>query len=119
MIASKRRSASTQAVSRKVEGNEPRNQYNRKDDALNLAEVNTGAGEKGKGCARFLGVGDHGMRDIKTTRQPGRPCRCFRRTISSKEEEKENREYAKQPDKGREAKGRQGVGSSNSTNEGG
>jgi len=79
MIASKRRPASTQAVSRKVEGIEPRNQYNRKDDAFNLAEVNTGTGVKGKGCARFLGVGDHGMRDIKTTRQPGRPCRCFRR----------------------------------------
>jgi glycosyltransferase involved in cell wall biosynthesis len=29
------------------------------------------------GGARFLGVRDHGMCDITTTRQPGRPCRCF------------------------------------------
>jgi len=48
MIASKRRPASTQAVSRKVEGIEPRNQYNRKDDAFNIAEVNTGRLEKFK-----------------------------------------------------------------------
>ena len=41
MIASKLRPASAQAVSRKVEGIEPRNQYNRKDDAVNSAEVNT------------------------------------------------------------------------------
>ena len=48
MFASKRRPASTQAVSRKVEGIEPRNQYNRKDDAFNIAEVNTGRLEKFK-----------------------------------------------------------------------
>jgi len=34
MLDSKRRSASTQAVSRKVEGIEPRNQVNRKDDGV-------------------------------------------------------------------------------------
>jgi hypothetical protein len=79
MIASKRRPASTQAVRRKVEGIELRKQYNRKDDALNSAEVNTGTGEIGEGCARLLGVGDHGMRDSKTTRQPGRSCRCFQK----------------------------------------
>lgn len=78
MIVSKRRPASTQAVSREVEGIEPRNQYNRKDDALNLGGSQHGHRRKRQGCARFLGVGDHGMRDIKTTRQPGRSCRCFR-----------------------------------------
>lgn len=77
MNASKRRSASTQAVSRKVEGIEPRNQYNRKDDALNFGGSQHGRRRKRQGCARFLGVGDHGMSDSKTTRQPGRSCRCF------------------------------------------
>ena len=36
MFVSKRRPASTQAVSRKAEGNEPRNQVYRKDDGVNL-----------------------------------------------------------------------------------
>ena len=36
MFSSKRRPASTQAVSRKVEGNEPRNQVYRKDDGVKL-----------------------------------------------------------------------------------
>jgi hypothetical protein len=88
MNASKRRPASTQAVSRKVEGIEPRNQYNREDDAFNLAEVNTGTAGEGNGCARSLGVGDHGMRDCKTTRQPGRPCRCFPKPETRRQTEK-------------------------------
>ena len=36
MLDSKRRPASTQAVSRKVEGIEPRNQANRKDDGVRM-----------------------------------------------------------------------------------
>lgn len=68
MVASKRRSASTWAVSRKVEGKEPRNARNRKDDEFRPTEVNTSTAAKGQGGARFLGVGDHGTRDKETAR---------------------------------------------------
>ena len=44
----KRRTASRQAVSRKVEGNEPRNSRVRKDDTVIEVEVNTGIAVKGK-----------------------------------------------------------------------
>ena len=81
MFVSKRRPASTQAVSRKVEGIQPRNTRTRKDDDVMSAEVNTSTTAKARMC-RFLGVKDHGMRDIETTRQPGRSCRCFRRNLS-------------------------------------
>lgn len=118
MLASKRRPASTQAVSRKVEGIEPRKHVYRKDDAVRMAEGNTSATAKAR-VRSFLGVGDHGMRDTEATRQPGRPCRCFRRIQTTNEDEERKREYAEQPQKGREAKGWQGVGSSNSTREGG
>ncbi len=55
MIGSKRRSASTQAVSRKVEGTEPRNTRTRKDDEFKSSEVNTRTTAKAREC-RFLGV---------------------------------------------------------------
>ena len=55
MIVSKRRSASTQAVSRKVEGTEPRNTRSRKDDVFKPTEVNTSTTAKAREC-RFLGV---------------------------------------------------------------
>jgi hypothetical protein len=48
MIASKRRPASTQAVSRKVEGIELRKQDNREDDAFNLRGSQHGHNRKGK-----------------------------------------------------------------------
>jgi hypothetical protein len=40
MDISNRRPASTQAVSRKLEGIEPRNQGHREDDGINVSEVN-------------------------------------------------------------------------------
>ena len=48
MFASKRRPASTQAVSRKVEGMEPRNTRTRKDDEFKSSEVKTSTAAKGK-----------------------------------------------------------------------
>ena len=77
MLDSKRRPASTQAVSRKVEGIEPRKQVNRKDDGVRMHGSPHRHHRIGEGMFGFLGVGDHGMRDIETARQPGRPCRCF------------------------------------------
>ncbi len=47
MVASKRRSASTWAVSRRDEGKEPRNARNRKDDEFRSTEVNTSTAAKG------------------------------------------------------------------------
>ena len=55
MFSSKRRPASTQAVSRKVEGIEPRKQVTGKDDAVNIAEVNISTTEMARECS-FLGV---------------------------------------------------------------
>jgi hypothetical protein len=55
MFSSKRRPASTQAVSRKVEGIEPRKQGHGKDNAVNMAEVNISTTEKARECG-FLGV---------------------------------------------------------------
>jgi hypothetical protein len=77
MLDSKRRPASTQAVSRKVEGIEPRNEVNRKDDGVRMCGSQQGRHRKGRGGERFLGVGDHGMRDIETARQPGDPAAAF------------------------------------------
>ena len=51
----KRRTASEQAVSRKVEGIEPRKHGHRKDDAVHMAEVNMGTAARARMC-RFLGV---------------------------------------------------------------
>jgi hypothetical protein len=56
MFGSKRRPASTQAVSRKVEGIEPRNQVNRKDDGVRMCGSQHGRHRKGRGGVRFLGV---------------------------------------------------------------
>ena len=77
MNASKRRSASTQAVSRKVEGIEPRNQYNRKDDALNLAEVNTGTVEKGKDAPASSGSETMACVTVRLRGNPGDPAVAF------------------------------------------
>lgn len=51
----KRRTASKQAVSRKVEGNEPRNRRVGKDDTVIEVEVNTDITAKGKGMAASSG----------------------------------------------------------------
>ena len=51
MFNSKRRPASTQAVSRKVEGIEPRKQVTGKDDAVTIAEVNTSTTGMARGAA--------------------------------------------------------------------
>ena len=47
-----------------------------RDDAVKRAEVNTGKAAMAR-CACLLGVGDHGMRDIMISWQPGRPCHLF------------------------------------------
>jgi len=49
MFDSKRRPASTQAVSRKVEGIEPRNQVYRKDDGVSMHGSQNEHNRKGEG----------------------------------------------------------------------
>jgi hypothetical protein len=59
MVISMRRSASTQAVSRKVEGIEPGNTRSRKDDALKPAEVDISTTGKARRCWHHYGfMGD-------------------------------------------------------------
>jgi len=110
MIASKRRPANTQAVSRKVEGIEPRKQGHRKDDALNKGGSQHEHNRKGKELLASSGSETMACVISRLHGNPGGPATAFQRQTG---------EYAKQPQKGREAKGWQGVGSSNSTNEGG
>src|SRR5687768_12936329 len=55
MFASKRSPASAWAVSRKVEGIEPRNTRNMKDDVIKPTEVNTSTAAKGKEVLAFSG----------------------------------------------------------------
>lgn len=111
MIASKRRPASTQAVSRKVEGIEPRKQGHRKDDAFNNGGSQHEHNHKGEEVLASSGSETAACVTSRLHGNPGGPATAFQRGNSG--------EYAKQPQKGREAKGWQGVGSSNSTNEGG
>src|SRR6266849_6345801 len=80
MIASKRRPASTQAVSREVEGIEPRNQYNRKDDAFNIAEVNTGTTGKAKDVHASSGSETMACVTMRLHGNPGDPAAAFRRS---------------------------------------
>ena len=110
MFASKRRPASTRAVSRKVEGIEPRNTRNRKDYVFKPAIVNTSTAAKGKEVLASSGSETMACVTSRLHGNPGGPAAAF---------QKQTGEYAEQPQKGREAKGWQGVGSSNSTNEGG
>ena len=51
MFDSKRRPASTQAVSRKVEGIEPRNQVKRKDDGVKMCGSQHRHNRKGEGVS--------------------------------------------------------------------
>jgi hypothetical protein len=69
----KRRTASRQAVSRKVEGIEPRKRRIGKDDGVQGPEVKMDINATWQGDVRFPGVGDHGMSDNLNMRQPGRP----------------------------------------------
>lgn len=77
MFSSKRRPASTQAVSRKVEGIEPRNQYRGKDDAFNIAEVNTSTTGKGKGVLASSGSETMACVTVRLHGNPGGPDVAF------------------------------------------
>ena len=110
MIASKRRPASTQAVSRKAEGIEPGKQGHRKDDAFNNGGSQHEHNRKGEELLATSGSETMACVTSRLHGNPGGPATAF---------QKQTGEYAEQPQKGREAKGWQGVGSSNSTNEGG
>jgi len=77
MVTAKRRSASTQAVSRKVEGIEPRNQVNRKDDGVKMYGSQHGHHRKGE--VGFASSGWETMACV-TSRlhgNPGGPAAAF------------------------------------------
>ncbi len=95
MFASKRRSASTRAVSRKVEGIEPRNTQDRKDDVFKPTEVNTSTTAKARKCSL-----PRGLRPWHARHQDNTVTREALALLSGDE----SGEYAKQPQKGREAK---------------
>jgi hypothetical protein len=95
MFVSKRRPASTRAVSRKVEGTEPRNTRNRKDDEIKPSEVNTSTAATGKEV--FASSGSETMARVTLRQMATREALL----LLSKDDAGE---YAKQPQKGREAK---------------
>lgn len=77
MSASKRRLASMQAVSRKVEEIEPRNQYNREDDALNLSGSQHGYNRKGKDVSARSGSETMACVTSRLRGNPGDPAVAF------------------------------------------
>lgn len=79
MVASKRRSASTWAVSRKVEGKEPRNARNRKDDEFRPTEVNTSTAAKGKEVLASSGSETMARVTRRLHGNPGGPAAAFQR----------------------------------------
>jgi len=81
MIASKRRPASTQAVSRKVEGIEPRNQVNRKDDGVKMCGSQHGHHRKGEVMIASSGSETMACVTQRLHGNPGDPAAAFGETI--------------------------------------
>jgi hypothetical protein len=79
MVASKRRSASTWAVSRRDEGKEPRNARNRKDDEFRPTEVNTSRAAKGKEVLASSGSETMARVTTRLHGNPGGPAAAFQR----------------------------------------
>ena len=80
MIASKRRPASTQAVSRKVEGIEPRKQGHRKDDAFNNGGSQHEHNRKGKEVLASSGSETMACVTSRLHGNPGGPATAFQRS---------------------------------------
>jgi len=117
MLDSKRRPASTQAVSRKVEGIEPRNQVNRKDDGVRMRGSQHRYNRKGEGVPASSGSETMACVTSRLHGNPGDPAAAFGGTT----QRSKRRETESMPNN--RAKGgrqeQQGVGSSHSTGEGG
>ena len=79
MFASKRRPASTRAVSRKVEGIEPRNTRNRKDYVFKPAIVNTSTAAKGKEVLASSGSETMARVTLRLHGNPGGSAAAFQR----------------------------------------
>jgi len=80
MLDSKRRPASTQAVSERLKGLSPVIRSTGRTTASDVRKSNSGATRKGRGGVRFLG--DRRPWHACTSRLHGNPgdrCRCFRR----------------------------------------
>ena len=73
MLDSKRRPASTQAVSRKVEGIEPRNQVNRKDDGVRMCGSQHGHHRKGEVMIASSGSETMACVTLRLNGNPGDP----------------------------------------------
>ena len=79
MFVSKRRPASTRAVSRKAEGTEPRNTRSRKDDEFKSSEVNTGTAARGKEVLASSGSETMARVTLRLHGNPGGPAAAFQR----------------------------------------
>ena len=77
MLDSKRRPASTQAVSRKVEGIEPRNQVNRKDDGVKMCGSQHRHNRKGEGVSASSGSETMACVTSRLHGNPGDPAAAF------------------------------------------
>jgi hypothetical protein len=91
MLDSKRRPASTQAVSRKVEGIEPRNQVNRKDDGVRMHGSRYRHHRLGEGMTASSGSETMACVTLGLHGNPGDPDAAFGRTTQcSKRSETES-----------------------------
>jgi hypothetical protein len=111
MIASKRRPASTQAVSRKVEGIEPRNQAHQEGRRRQEGGRQDEHNRKGEDVRASSGSETMACVTSRLHGNPGSPAAAFH---GSRVESMPNNRT-----KGERQNQRQGVGSSNSTREGG
>ena len=107
MFDSKRRPASTQAVSRKVEGIEPRNTRNRKDDVFRPTEVNTGSGEKGEAMPASSGSETMACVTSRLHGNPGDPAAAFRGTTQRSKRRETESMPDNRPKGGRQNSGRE------------
>ena len=82
MLASKRRPASTQAVSRKVEGIEPRKEGHRKDDAFNNGGSQHEHNRKGEEVLASSGSETMACVTLRLHGNPGGPAAAFGRGLA-------------------------------------
>lgn len=94
----KRRTASRQAVSRKVEGIEPRNSTDGKDDDFQVSEVNTDADDNGKTAYAFPGSETMACLTLRVCGNPGDSAPLPARGVCRTTEEGERQMWRRESD---------------------
>jgi len=107
MLDSKRRPASTQAVSRKVEGIEPRNQVNRKDDGVRMHGSQHRHYRKGEVVTASSGSETMACVTTRLHGNPGDPAAAFGGTTQRNKRSETESMPNNRPKGGRQTSGRE------------